>query len=164
MILLSTDAAMADAISTEVDRQVEVLGRAELAKGALSKSHFVVLPSEEDIIDFANLYAPEHLIISTAEPWRIADSITAAGSVFVGEYSPESAGDYASGTNHTLPTSGWAHSYSGVNIDSFMRKMTIQELSRDGLEALAPTIIKMADAEGLQAHANAARIRITSNE
>lgn len=164
VILLSTDAAMADAISTEVDRQVEVLGRAELAKGALSKSHFVVLPSEEDIIDFANLYAPEHLIISTAEPWRIADSITAAGSVFVGEYSPESAGDYASGTNHTLPTSGWAHSYSGVNIDSFMRKMTIQELSRDGLEALAPTIIKMADAEGLQAHANAARIRITSNE
>lgn len=164
VILLSTDAAMADAISTEVDRQVKVLGRAELAKGALSKSHFVVLPSEEDIIDFANQYAPEHLIISTAEPWRIADSITAAGSVFVGEYSPESAGDYASGTNHTLPTSGWAHSYSGVNIDSFMRKMTIQELSRDGLEALAPTIIKMADAEGLQAHANAARIRITSNE
>ncbi|MDO5442437.1 MAG: histidinol dehydrogenase [Bacteroidia bacterium] len=164
VILLSTDAAQADAISAEVDRQVELLGRVELAKDALAKSHFVVLQNENDIVTFANLYAPEHLIISTAEPWRIADRITAAGSVFVGEYSPESAGDYASGTNHTLPTSGWAHSHSGVNIDSYMRKMTIQELSREGLEALAPTIIRMADAEGLQAHANAARIRTLKDE
>ena len=164
VILVSTDASQAEAVNKEIDRQVEVLGRVELAKGALAKSHCVVLQDEDDIIDFANLYAPEHLIISTAEPWRIADRITAAGSVFVGEYSPESAGDYASGTNHTLPTSGWAHSHSGVNIDSYMRKMTIQELSRDGLASLAPTIITMADAEGLQAHANAARIRTLQNE
>lgn len=159
VILVCTDASQAEAVNAEVDRQVEVLGRVELAKGALSKSHSVVLGSEDDVIDFANQYAPEHLIISTAEPWRIADRITAAGSVFVGEYTPESAGDYASGTNHTLPTSGWAHSHSGVNIDSYMRKMTIQEITRDGLGSLAPTIIRMADAEGLQAHANAARIR-----
>lgn len=164
VILVCTDASQAEAINAEIDRQVEVLGRVELAKGALSKSHSVVLQDEDDIVDFANLYAPEHLIISTSEPWRIADRITAAGSVFVGEYSPESAGDYASGTNHTLPTSGWAHSHSGVNIDSYMRKMTIQELTREGLASLAPTIIRMADAEGLQAHANAARIRTLKNE
>lgn len=159
VILVCSDAAQAEAVNAEVQRQVEVLGRVELAKGALSKSHTVVLENEDDVVDFANMYAPEHLIISTAEPWSIAERITAAGSVFVGEYSPESAGDYASGTNHTLPTSSWAHSYSGVNIDSFMRKMTLQELSREGLASLAPTIIRMADAEGLQAHANAARIR-----
>lgn len=159
VILVCSDATQAEDVNAEVLRQVEVLGRSELAKGALSKSHTVVFENEDDIVDFANMYAPEHLIISTAEPWRIADRITAAGSVFVGEYSPESAGDYASGTNHTLPTSSWAHSHSGVNIDSFMRKMTLQELTRDGLAALAPTIIRMADAEGLQAHANAARIR-----
>lgn len=164
VILVCTDASQAEAVNAEVDRQVEVLGRVELAKGALSKSHSVVLTNEDDVIDFANQYAPEHLIISTAEPWRIADRITAAGSVFVGEFTPESAGDYASGTNHTLPTSGWAHSHSGVNIDSYMRKMTIQEISRDGLTSLAPTIIRMANAEGLQAHANAARIRTLDNE
>ena len=94
------------------------------------------------------------------DAWSVVDRITAAGSVFVGAYSPESAGDYASGTNHTLPTSGLAHSCSGVNIDSFMRKMTIQELSREGLAALAPTIIAMADAEGLQAHAEAVKVRM----
>lgn len=159
VILLSTDASAAETISAEVERQVEVLGRAGMAKAALSQSHFVVLENEEDIIDFANIYAPEHLIISTENPWSIADRITSAGSVFVGEYAPESAGDYASGTNHTLPTGGWARSCSGVNIDSYMRKMTIQEISREGIAALTPTIVAMADAEGLQAHANAAKIR-----
>ena len=94
------------------------------------------------------------------DAWGVAAEITAAGSIFIGNYSPESAGDYASGTNHTLPTSGWAHSCSGVNIDSFMRKMTIQELSRDGIESLAQTIVAMAEAEGLEAHANAVKVRI----
>jgi histidinol dehydrogenase len=94
------------------------------------------------------------------DAWGVAAEITAAGSIFIGNYSPESAGDYASGTNHTLPTSGWAHSCSGVNIDSFMRKMTIQELSRDGIESLAQTIVAMAEAEGLEAHANAVNVRI----
>lgn len=102
--------------------------------------------------------------MSTAEPWRIVDRISAAGSVFVGNYTPESAGDYASGTNHTLPTSAWARSYSGVNIDSFIRKMTIQEISREGLEGLAGTIVAMAEAEGLQAHANAVKVRINEKQ
>ena len=159
VMLVSTDEASALAVAAEVDRQVEALGRADLAKGALSKSHAIVLDSIDDVVAFADAYAPEHLIISTNDPWAIADKVSAAGSVFVGAYTPESAGDYASGTNHTLPTSGWARSHSGVNIDSFLRKMTLQEISRDGLRRLAPTIVAMAEAEGLQAHAAAASIR-----
>jgi histidinol dehydrogenase len=159
VMLVSTDEASALAVAAEVDRQVEALGRADLAKGALSKSHAIVLDSIDDVVAFADAYAPEHLIISTNDPWAIADRVSAAGSVFVGAYTPESAGDYASGTNHTLPTSGWARSHSGVNIDSFLRKMTLQEISRDGLRRLAPTIVAMAVAEGLQAHAAAASIR-----
>ena len=159
VMLVSTDEAAAMAVAAEVDRQVEVLGRADLAKGALSKSHAVVLDSIDEVVAFADAYAPEHLIVSTEDPWAIADRVSAAGSIFVGAYTPESAGDYASGTNHTLPTSGWARSHSGVNIDSFMRKMTLQEISRDGLLRLAPTIVSMAEAEGLQAHAAAASIR-----
>lgn len=160
VMLVSSSKAKAEAVAAEVARQVEVLGRADLAKGALAKSHAVVLDSTDDIVAFADTYAPEHLIVSTAQPWEIADRVTTAGSVFVGAYTPESAGDYASGTNHTLPTSGWARSHSGVNIDSYMRKMTLQEISRDGLGRLAPTIVAMAEAEGLQAHAAAASIRI----
>ena len=102
----------------------------------------------------------EHLILSVRDPWEIADRITCAGSVFVGPWSPESAGDYASGTNHTLPTSGWARAFNGVNLDSFVRKITFQELTKDGLEALAPTITALAEAEGLRAHANAVTIRL----
>ncbi len=159
VMLVSTSAVKADAVAAEVERQVAALGRADLARGALASSHAVVLPDVDDVVAFADAYAPEHLIVATQDPWAIAGRVTAAGSVFVGAYTPESAGDYASGTNHTLPTSGWARSHSGVNIDSFMRKMTIQEISRDGLRKLAPTIIAMAEAEGLQAHANAASIR-----
>ena len=118
-----------------------------------------VMTDSGDMIDFVNEYAPEHLIISMNSPWDIAAKIRAAGSVFIGNYSPESAGDYASGTNHTLPTSAWARAYSGVNLDSFMRKMTYQELSRDGLALLAPTITAMAGAEGLDAHALAVAVR-----
>ena len=159
VMLVSTSAVKADAVATEVERQVAALGRADLARGALASSHAVVLPCLDDVVDFADAYAPEHLIISTEDPWAIADRVSAAGSVFVGAYTPESAGDYASGTNHTLPTSGWARSHSGVNIDSFIRKMTLQEISRNGLRKLAPTIVAMAEAEGLQAHAAAASIR-----
>ena len=159
VMLVSTSAAKAEAVANEVLRQVEALGRADLAKGALSRSHAVVLDDVDDVIAFADAYAPEHLIVSTGDPWAIADRVTAAGSVFVGACTPESAGDYASGTNHTLPTSGWARSHSGANLDSFMRKMTLQEISRDGLRRLVPTIVAMAEAEGLQAHAAAASIR-----
>jgi histidinol dehydrogenase len=159
VMLVSTSAVKADAVAAEVERQVAALGRADLARGALASSHAVVLPGIDEVVDFADAYAPEHLIIATEDPWAIADRVSAAGSVFVGAYTPESAGDYASGTNHTLPTSGWARSHSGVNIDSFIRKMTLQEISREGLRRLAPTIVAMAEAEGLQAHASAASIR-----
>ena len=164
VMLVCTTAGVASAVEAEVCRQVRMLGRAEFAEAALEKSRFVVLENEDDIVEFADCYAPEHLIVSTAEPWRIVDRISAAGSVFVGNYTPESAGDYASGTNHTLPTCAWARSYSGVNIDSFIRKMTIQEISREGLEGLAGTIVAMAEAEGLQAHANAVKVRINEKQ
>ena len=150
-------------VKDETVRQLDSLGRGAFAMKALEKSRAVVFDSEESrdkFVAFANAYAPEHLIISVRNPWEIADRITAAGSVFVGNWSPESAGDYASGTNHTLPTSAWARSYSGVNLDSFTRKITYQELTREGLEGLAGTIVSMAEAEGLGAHANAVKIRL----
>ena len=126
----------------------------------MAASRMVIFEDTDDMVAFANLYAAEHLIISMSDPWAIAERITAAGSIFIGNFSPESAGDYASGTNHTLPTSGWAKSFSGVSVDSFVRKVTIQELTRDGLAALAPTITAMASAEGLEAHAMAVAIRL----
>ena len=156
--------AMAEEIAGEVLRQANKLERADYVRYSLYNSRVIALDSRDDMIDFANEYAAEHLIVSMKEPWQVVDKITAAGSIFVGNYSPESAGDYASGTNHTLPTSGWAHSCSGVNIDSFMRKMTIQELSYDGLRNLAPTIIAMAEAEGLEAHAKAVKVRIKDDK
>ncbi len=143
-----------------VGEQLLQLRRGDTIREALRQSRIVVLDSREKMIDFANAYAPEHLIISMRDAWAAAAQITAAGSVFIGPWSPESAGDYASGTNHTLPTGGWARAYSGVNTDSFLRKITYQELSRDGLALLSPTIIAMADAEGLGAHAAAVRVRM----
>lgn len=159
VMLVSDSDKLASEVEAEVLRQAELLSRADFVAKSLQKSRFVVLDSREEMVAFANEYASEHLIISMENPWEIADRITAAGSVFIGNYTPESAGDYASGTNHTLPTCGWARSCSGVNLDSFMKKMTIQEISRDGLEGLAKTIVSMAEAEGLQAHANAVKIR-----
>lgn len=162
-MVVCDDVSLAKAVTAEVERQAAALSRAGFVAESLSHSRVVVFDGREQMVDFANMYAAEHLIVMMRDAWSIVDRITAAGSVFVGAYSPESAGDYASGTNHTLPTSGWAHSCSGVNIDSFMRKMTIQELSRGGLSSLAPTIIAMADAEGLQAHAEAVRVRMNDN-
>lgn len=162
-MVVCDDRSFAEAVAAEVGRQAAALSRAGFVAESLSHSRVVVFDGREQMVDFANMYAAEHLIVMMRDAWPIVDRITAAGSVFVGAYSPESAGDYASGTNHTLPTSGWAHSCSGVNIDSFMRKMTIQELSREGLSLLAPTIIAMADAEGLQAHAEAVRVRMNDN-
>ena len=160
VMLVCTDAATAEAVRAEVERQTRELPRADFVRQALEKSHCVVFSAQEDRIAFANAYAPEHLILSVADAWDFAGRITAAGSIFVGAWTPESAGDYASGTNHTLPTCGWARSFSGVNLDSFYRKMTLQELTREGLRALSGTIVTMAEAEGLQAHANAVKIRL----
>lgn len=142
-----------------VGEQAARLSRRDAIGNSLANSRIVVFSDPDEQIAFADAYAPEHLIVAMRDAWDAAARITAAGSVFIGDYSPESAGDYASGTNHTLPTGGWARAYSGVNTESFMRKITYQELTRGGLEALAPTITAMAEAEGLDAHANAVRIR-----
>ena len=160
-ILVTDDLAFAQRVEDEVSSLSTQLSRIDSVAGSLSQSRLIVLDSRDEMIDFANEYASEHLIISMSDPWDVANEITSAGSVFIGNYSPESAGDYASGTNHTLPTSGWAKAYSGVNIDSFMKKITYQELSKDGLSSLAETIITMADAEGLDAHALAVKVRIS---
>ena len=159
-IVVCDSVVFAQKVAATVERQMAELSRADYVAESLKNSRAVVFDSREQMIAFANEYAAEHLIISMEDAWGVAAKITAAGSIFIGNYSPESAGDYASGTNHTLPTSGWAHSCSGVNIDSFMRKMTIQELSHDGIESLAQTIVAMAEAEGLEAHANAVKVRI----
>ena len=142
-----------------VGEQAARLSRRDAIGNSLANSRIVVFSDPDEQIAFADAYAPEHLIVAMRDAWDAAARITAAGSVFIGGYSPESAGDYASGTNHTLPTGGWARAYSGVNTESFMRKITYQERTRGGLEALAPTITAMAEAEGLDAHANAVRIR-----
>lgn len=158
-VLVCTSLDFAREVVQAVDRQSESLERGEVVAEALAHSRIVVFDSSDRLVDFANIYAAEHLIVSMHEAWAVASRITAAGSVFIGNFSPESAGDYASGTNHTLPTGGWARAYSGVNTDSFLRRITYQELTREGLEALAPTIVAMAEAEGLGAHANAVLIR-----
>lgn len=159
-ILVTDNVAFAHSVADEVKNLTTRLSRQESVAGSLSQSRLIVMRSREEMIEFANEYASEHLIISMSEPWDVAAEITSAGSVFIGNHSPESAGDYASGTNHTLPTSGWAKSYSGVNIDSFMKKITYQELTRDGLSSLSDVIVTMADAEGLDAHALAVKVRL----
>ena len=160
VILVCPTEEIADKVEAEVAVQLEALPRKDVAVKALESSRVIVIPSLEGQIAFVNMYAAEHLILSVDNPWAVAEKITAAGSVFVGNYTPESAGDYASGTNHTLPTSGWARSMSGVNLDSFVRKITYQEITREGIEGLGSTIVTMARAEGLDAHANAALIRM----
>ena len=162
VILVCDNEDLAYKVQMAVDVQLEALPRKEVALKALSESRMIVIPSVDRQIEFVNMYGPEHLIISMSDPWSIAERITAAGSVFIGNYTPESAGDYASGTNHTLPTAGWARSMSGVNLDSFVRKITYQEITREGISALGSTIVTMAQAEGLDAHANAAIIRMKS--
>jgi histidinol dehydrogenase len=163
-ILVCSTTDFAERAEAEVQRQLALLPRAAIASQALDNSRIVVLESRDEQIEFINYYAPEHLIILCADAWGVANRITASGSVFVGAYSPESAGDYASGTNHTLPTSGWAKAYSGVNLDSYMRKITYQELTREGLSALATTIVTMAEGEGLDAHAAAVKVRLKGGQ
>jgi len=159
--ILATDSeAFAREVEKEVEAQMQTLSRAALAEKSIASSRIFVLGNRAELIALANRYAAEHLIVSLADPWEAVNRITAAGSIFVGNHTPESAGDYASGTNHTLPTNGWAVSYSGVNLDSFVRKITCQQITPEGLRALAPTIEAMALAEGLDAHARAATIRL----
>lgn len=161
-ILVTTSAELARAVERAVDEQLRSLSRAEIATRALAESRIVVVRSEDEMIELANRYAAEHLIVETADPDRIAERIEQAGSIFLGHFSPESAGDYASGTNHTLPTSGWATAYSGVNLDAFCKKITLQRLTPEGLRLLGPTVERMARAEGLDAHARAVGLRLHS--
>lgn len=163
-VLVCRSEEFARRVIAAVGEQAARLSRRDAIGNSLANSRIVVFSDPDEQIAFADAYAPEHLIVAMRDAWDAAARITAAGSVFIGDYSPESAGDYASGTNHTLPTGGWARAYSGVNTESFIRKITYQELTRGGLEALAPTITAMAEAEGLDAHANAVRIRMKGGE
>lgn len=147
-------------VMDEIRKQLAVLPRKEIAEKALENSKAIIVNDVAEAIDLVNGYAAEHLIINCDRGDEIADQINNAGSVFIGSYSPESVGDYASGTNHTLPTNGFAKAYSGVSIDSFVKKVTFQKLSKEGLSGIGKTVVSMAEAEGLQAHANAVKIRL----
>jgi histidinol dehydrogenase len=147
-------------LQRELAMQLAILPRKEMAVAALANSKAIVLPDVATMLELVNAYAAEHLIISMIDAAAVADKVLNAGSVFIGHLSPESVGDYASGTNHTLPTNGFARMYSGVSVDSFVKKITYQQLTAAGLQAIAPTVIEMAEAEGLRAHANAVRIRL----
>lgn len=160
VVLVTTSALLVDAVQSALQKQLTVLPRKNLAEKALENSTIILVKDIEEGISLVNEYAAEHLIIACKEDEVIAEKIINAGSVFLGNYSPESAGDYASGTNHTLPTNGFAKAYSGVSVDSFVKKITYQKLSKQGLGNIAKTVELMADAEGLTAHANAVRIRV----
>ena len=160
VVFIATTIELVEAVQKEIEMQMTLLPRKELAKKALENSKAFVLSNIEDAIAMINEYAPEHLILSVDNAAQVAEKIINAGSIFIGNFSPESVGDYASGTNHTLPTNGFAKAYSGVSIDSFVKKITFQQLTERGLENIAPTVIEMATAEGLQAHSKAVELRM----
>lgn len=160
VIFISTDAKILEETMEETQKQLENLPRNEFARQSLSNSHFILIKSLDEALEFSNLYAPEHLILALTDFEKYIPAIENAGSVFLGNYSCESAGDYASGTNHTLPTNGFAKNYSGVSLDSFVKKITFQNLSKEGIQNLGKTIEIMAEAEGLFAHKNAVSIRL----
>jgi len=160
VILLTTQESIAEEVQVCLKQQLNELSRKEIAVKALIHSKIIVLNNLKEAIDFSNLYSPEHLILSTTIAEELATEVISAGSVFIGNYSPESVGDYASGTNHTLPTNGYASMYSGVSVDSFVKKMTFQNVTKHGLENIGNTVMIMAEAEGLEAHKNAVSIRL----
>jgi histidinol dehydrogenase len=160
VVLVATNIKVVEKVAFEVERQLEKLLRKEIAQKALGNSVAIVMDTEALLVDLINEYAPEHLILATKNYNEIASRIANAGSVFLGQFTPESAGDYASGTNHTLPTNGWAKSFSGVNLDSFMKKITFQEISPEGLKNLGHLIETMAASELLDAHKNAVTLRL----
>jgi len=163
-ILVSTSQEMIDQTLLQIDIQLKDLPRKDVAEKAIANSYAVLTENLEQAMDFSNIYAPEHLILATGSFEELTPLIINAGSVFLGNLTPESAGDYASGTNHTLPTSGFAKAYSGVSIDSFIKKITFQHISPAGLTAIGPTVEILAAAEGLQAHKNAITIRLNSTD
>ena len=160
VILIANSIEIVEQVQKELDMQLVSLPRKEMATKALAHSKAIVIENTEEAIAMMNEYAPEHLILSINNAAQVAEKIINAGSIFIGNFSPESVGDYASGTNHTLPTNGFAKAYSGVSMDSFVKKITFQQLTERGLENIAPTVIEMATAEGLQAHSKAVELRV----
>lgn len=162
VFFITTSEKVLDDVKNEVEVQLECLPRKEMAQTSLDNSKFILVKTEEEAIDLCNTYAPEHLIIATADYEQLAEKVVNAGSVFLGNYACESAGDYASGTNHTLPTHGYALAYNGVNLDSYNRKITFQYLTEEGIRNIGNAVVTMAENEQLEAHANAMRLRVNS--
>jgi histidinol dehydrogenase len=160
VILVVREKQLVAKVQQELDTQLAVLPRKDLAAKALENSKIFVITEEATAMELLNEYAAEHLILACDNAGVLARQVVNAGSVFLGHYSPESVGDYASGTNHTLPTNGYAKAYSGVSVDSFVKKITFQQLTRQGLQMIGRTVELMAEAEGLEAHANAVRVRM----
>ena len=160
VILISTSEDMLQQVVKETEKQLAALPRKEIAEKSLANSQFVLVKDKEEAMALSNTYAPEHLIIATADYEALAEKVVNAGSVFLGNYACESAGDYASGTNHTLPTHGYALAYNGVNLDSYNRKVTFQHLTEEGIRTIGPAVVCMAENEELEAHANAMRVRV----
>ncbi len=164
VILVTTSKSFAESVNVEVEKQLKELPRKELAQNAIAHSKSIVVDSFETALDLIDEYGPEHFIVATKNDDYFVDNIGNAGSVFIGNYTPESAGDYASGTNHTLPTNGFSKAYSGVNLDSFQKSMTFQKISKVGIQNIGNAIELMAEAEGLQAHKNAVTLRLKDLE
>ncbi|WP_067037129.1 histidinol dehydrogenase [Allomuricauda sp. CP2A] len=164
VILVSTSESLINAVEKEIEEQIKALPRQEIAEKSIANSKLILVENDETAMDLINEYGPEHFIVCVENEDFYIDTIQNAGSVFIGNYTPESAGDYASGTNHTLPTNGYAKQYSGVNLDSFMKSMTFQKISEEGMGQIGNAIELMAEAEGLQAHKNAVTLRLKSLE
>lgn len=160
VVLVSTSSDFIDEVITEVNQQIAVLPRVEIAKKAIENSVAILVETDAIALDLINEYGPEHFIVATANNNLYVENIENAGSVFIGNYTPESAGDYASGTNHTLPTNGFSKAYSGVNLDSFLKSITFQEISKEGIQTIGNAVELMAAAEGLEAHKNAVTLRL----
>ena len=163
VICVATSVKTADAIKAQIDIQIETLPRKDIAQQAMAKSRIIIASNRPDVIDVINRYAPEHLILQIKNPENLVPAIRNAGSIFLGPWTPESVGDYASGTNHTLPTYGAARAYSGVTLESFVKYISVQQLTRKGLERLGPTVETLAEMEGLEAHRRAVSLRLESN-
>jgi histidinol dehydrogenase len=159
VVLVSTDEDTITAVQRAIKEQLEVLPRKEMASKAIENSKFILVKDQDSALELIDFYGPEHFIISTKDDDFYVDNINNAGSVFIGKYTPESAGDYASGTNHTLPTNGYAKQYSGVNLDSFNKAITYQKITEEGIKGIGEAVELMAEAEGLQAHKNAMTLR-----
>jgi histidinol dehydrogenase len=160
VVLVANSTSIIEEVKIEIEKQLSFLSRKEIAEKAMTNSRFIIMQNADDAFALLNDYAAEHLIIASDNAAILSEKVVNAGSVFIGNYSPESAGDYASGTNHTLPTNGYAKAYSGVSLDSFVKKITFQQLNKAGLQSIGKAVELMAAAEGLDAHKNAVTIRL----